>query len=468
MDGTICGRWLLPHPPAAVEAVGGAYREKIAATVGGMEKAAARIAETKPDTVVIITPHGPRFSHHFYTPSQPRVSGDFAAFGAAKPFWGFDCDLELISRLEEAAAKRGLSAGRVDDAEMRRNGLSYDLDHGALVPLTFLAERYRDFRVVPLSLSDVSAMDHYRLGMALREAAEARGGRTAVIASGDLSHKLQSDGPYGYDEAGPAFDRAARKALLGEDLFGLMTLDPAFAERAAQCGLNSYRVLLGTLDGFAFTAEFFSYEGPLGVGYLTGELRQGKPRESFATHFPEAFRAFREERQRRESAPVKLARRAIETYLADGGVIEATAEEKAALDDIACHGLFVSVKIDGHLRGCVGTSREIPGQLCREIIEYAIDTATKDPRFPKMTADEAAAATISVDLLGEAEATDESGLDPKRYGVIVESRDKSALLLPDIAGIDTVEDQLAIARDKAGIHPWRKMSIRRFTVTRYE
>ena len=469
MSGTILGRFLLPHPPAAVAEVGGEYLDKIRKTVAGFETVSQKIAELRPETVIVITPHGPCFSDHFYIHGQKRISGDFSAFGAKKPILAFDNDLPLVEAIAERAKARGLSAGSVDDRIMKEYRLGYDLDHGVTVPLYFIAKACSDFpfKVVAVSLSGCGGREHYLFGIAVREAILRSGRNVVIVAGGDLSHKLREDGPYGFCEEGPAFDAAVKEALLNEDVFGLLSIDPLFKEKAAQCGLDSYRVLLGTLDGFRFLTEIFSYEGPLGVGYLTASLHQGKAAESLWTHYKEKERALLEERQKSESAPVRFARRVLEAYLGDGRRVEADDEESREIDGIPCFGLFVSVKIDGNLRGCIGTVRPIRGNLCEEIAAFAIEAATKDPRFPALTGAELDRAAISVDLLNEPESCEEKDLNPKKYGVIVENRGKTGLLLPDIEGIDRVEDQIAVARDKAHIHPLRKVDLKRFTVTRY-
>jgi AMMECR1 domain-containing protein len=74
---------------------------------------------------------------------------------------------------------------------------------------------------------------------------------------------------------------------------------------------------------------------------------------------------------------------------------------------------------------------------------------------------------LSVDILGPAEPSTRSELDPKRYGVIVSRGGRRGLLLPDLEGVDTVEEQLSIALQKAGIKPDEDYQIERFEVIRY-
>jgi len=130
-------------------------------------------------------------------------------------------------------------------------------------------------------------------------------------------------------------------------------------------------------------------------------------------------------------------------------------------------GVFVSIKKDGHLRGCVGTFSPAQGTVAEEIIANAIKSASEDPRFPPITEDELDSLTISVDVLSAPEDCSEAELDPSRFGVIVQSGWRRGLLLPDLEGVDSVEDQLSIVKRKADIAPGEPVQLSRFTVERH-
>ena len=161
----------------------------------------------------------------------------------------------------------------------------------------------------------------------------------------------------------------------------------------------------------------------------------------------------------------RFARSVIENYIRDGKLIKPSSAPQDLQERKA--GVFVTLKIDGELRGCIGTIEPVRGTIASEISHNAIASATQDPRFPPVTVSELPRLTYSVDVLGEPEAV--SGvddLDPSRYGVIVSSRGRRGLLLPDLEGVDTAEQQVEIARNKAGIPPGAQVSLERFTVTR--
>ncbi len=166
---------------------------------------------------------------------------------------------------------------------------------------------------------------------------------------------------------------------------------------------------------------------------------------------------------------VKLAKRAIEEYVKHGRVIEPPPPEEMTPEMKQEAGVFVSIKKNGQLRGCMGTFLPLCRNVAEEVIRNAITAATEDPRFPPITEDELDELEISVDVLSPPEpVSDLSQLDPKKYGVIVESGWRRGLLLPDLEGVDTVQQQLAIAMAKAGISPGEPVKIYRFTVNRYK
>ncbi|MDD5748973.1 MAG: AmmeMemoRadiSam system protein A [Actinomycetota bacterium] len=168
----------------------------------------------------------------------------------------------------------------------------------------------------------------------------------------------------------------------------------------------------------------------------------------------------------KSSPHVELARRVVESYV--------RGEDPPTLDDVPDElrktraGVFVTIKKRGELRGCIGTIAPIQNSIAEEIRENAISSATRDPRFPPITPDELPELTYSVDVLEESEDIESiEELDPKIYGVIVSSGYRQGLLLPDLEGVDTPEQQVKIAMMKAGIYPGESFRLKRFRVTRH-
>lgn len=166
---------------------------------------------------------------------------------------------------------------------------------------------------------------------------------------------------------------------------------------------------------------------------------------------------------------VRLAAQAIAAYLDEHRTIEPPlslfAEVAEALKPA---GVFVCLKWQDRLRGCIGTTEPMQDTLAAEVIRNAIGAATRDPRFPALERYELEELSITVDVLGPPEAVGGHGdLDHKRYGIILRTGDRHSVLLPDIEGVDSVSEQLAVARHKAGIGPEEPVELLRFEITRY-
>jgi AmmeMemoRadiSam system protein A len=167
--------------------------------------------------------------------------------------------------------------------------------------------------------------------------------------------------------------------------------------------------------------------------------------------------------------PQELARLAVEKYIGERVKLDPPDQPQGVLAGRA--GVFVTLRTrDGHLRGCIGTIEPVEQTVAEEIIQNAISSATRDPRFPPVTSGELPALTYGVDVLSPPEpARGPEDLDPSRFGVIVETLDGSrrGLLLPRIEGIESVDDQWRAIHTKAGIRPGTPVRVERFTVTRY-
>lgn len=166
------------------------------------------------------------------------------------------------------------------------------------------------------------------------------------------------------------------------------------------------------------------------------------------------------------SEHVRLARATIEAYVTGATLPDAFMASEELRSQKA--GAFVSLKKQGALRGCIGTIEPVYSNLAEEIIRNAIQSATADPRFAPVSAAELADLTISVDVLHPAEAIgDPSQLDPRQYGVIVSCGTRKGLLLPNLEGVDTIEDQVSIACQKACIAAGEPLALQRFRVDRF-
>jgi AmmeMemoRadiSam system protein A len=211
-----------------------------------------------------------------------------------------------------------------------------------------------------------------------------------------------------------------------------------------------------------------SYEGPFGVGYGTAIFDlEGESEEDLLKDIRNRERSAVEVRRRGEDAFVSLARKSLEYYVRNGKYLKLP---DGLPDDLLeqRYPVFVSIKKNASLRGCIGATEPTMDNLAREIIHYSVQAGTGDPRFPSVEEDELQDLVYSVDVLMKPEPVeDPSGLDPSVFGVIVQKGHRRGLLLPNLEGVDTVEDQLRIALNKAGIGPDEDYSIQRFKVERH-
>jgi AmmeMemoRadiSam system protein A len=446
---------IAPHPPIMVEAVGGRDSQVTSASAEAMHQAALMLERFAPQTIVIMSPHSPAAQDAFLVETAEHTSGTFDRFGAGGTRLSYSTDVEFARALLAALDSEGI--GSIDRGASRsmESGL---LDHGVLVPMSFLDPAGR-WPIVNLSLSWLPHQLHRRLGQIIAEVAEQLGRRIAFVASGDCSHRLKPGAPAGFSPRAAEFDHSLVQLIEDGDFEGLMHMDPLLVEAAGECGLRSFITLGGVIPDAA--AKVLAYEGPWGVGYMTAIAGSPALLDSLLT--PESGHKGGMAGDT-ESDPVALARRAVNTYVRERRMIEAGKPE-GLLDTQA--GAFVSLHRQHNLRGCIGTIAPTAETLAEEIIHNAIQAATEDPRFPELTAQELQDLEISVDVLHRPEPCTFDELDPARYGVIVTADWRRGLLLPDLEGVDTPEQQIDIAMRKAGIASGERVHLERFLVDRY-
>ncbi len=459
---SVIAAYMVPHPPMIVPEVGQGSERQVEATRKAYMRVAEDIAALQPETVIVSSPHAAMYADYFRLSPGREAEGSFAQFRAPQMRFREKYDEELVKAAERIASAEGFPAGTLGRREA-------ELDHGTMVPLYFIRQVFQDFRLVRIGLSGLPPEDHYRLGQMIRQAVEETGRKAVWVASGDLSHKLQAYGPYGFAPEGPQYDErvmdVCSRAAFGE----LFDFGEAFCEKAAECGHRSFVMMAGALDGMSVEAERLSHEDVTGVGYGICIFRPGEPDPS--RKFLEIRQAQEEKRLTEERSGcdpwVRLAWLSVESYVRD----HRAAEIPDDLPEELLHrraGAFVSIHKQGQLRGCIGTIGPTQSCLAREIAENAVSACSRDPRFDPIRPEELKWLEISVDVLGEPENIDSAEeLDVKRYGVIVSSGRRRGLLLPDLDGVDTPERQVAIARQKAGIGPGEKIELQRFEVVRH-
>ncbi len=472
--------FIVPHPPLAVHEVGKGKENEIEPTLQAYRQVACEIAELKPDTIIVTSPHSILYADYFHISPGSGATGDFGQFGAGQVKLSVSYDEDLAHAIEDLAWKEGIPAGMEGERDPK-------LDHGTMVPLYFVNQKYQDYKLIRIGLSGEPAAMHYRLGQCIRKAAEASGKRVILIASGDLSHKLKESGPYGYAKEGPEFDRQVTEAMQKGDFLAFLNFDPAFCEAAAECGLGSFRIMAGAWAGEAVTSELLSYEGPFGVGYAVASfypIRLDKHASEQAADLTkeqpgiDVLQEYERQQARKieqvrngEDPYASLARKSVEYYVNHQKQMNADIYMGMDLPAELLNtraGAFVSLKKNGQLRGCIGTILPTQATLAEEIVGNGVSACARDPRFLPVTPGELPDLVYSVDVLSEPERIESAEeLDVKRYGVIVTQGNRRGLLLPNLDGVDTIEEQIAIASDKAGIRRGSEVELQRFEVVRH-
>ncbi len=428
MPGVVAGA-LIAHPPILLPQVGGDQSQRVRATLSAAQDLDTRLAQAPADLILFASPHSPMSRTSVLVRRSRRVYGDLGRFRAPQVQLEAEVDLQAARTLVQEASAAGFPLSWTDEDE---------LDHGAVVPL-WLLERTRSGKpFIFFGIAGWPLQQFVDFGTWLQGHLASRS--TVFIASGDLSHRLFPGAPAGYSPEGRVFDELVVDSLRTNRWERIEGLDRGFVEEAGECGLRPLAVLLGAARAAGLASHVLHYEGPFGVGYPVAQFGSAGT-----------------------SGAEQLARAAIEHYIREHEVIEPPVSVPAELRSPSA--AFVTLRRNGELRGCVGSTRPIMPSAAHEIIRSAISAAIRDPRFEQVTLDELPALSIHVQLLDPPEpVAGPAELDPARYGLIVRAEDRQGLLLPGLDGIDTAEHQIAAVCAKAGIDPDTPIELYRFRV----
>ncbi|APV44594.1 hypothetical protein Dform_01266 [Dehalogenimonas formicexedens] len=326
---------------------------------------------------------------------------------------------------------------------LQEDRTAHQNEHAIEVQLPLLQYFKPDLKIVPIILS-VATLEIYReIGGAIAQAIqESEGKKILIVASSDMTH-------YESQETASAKDHRAIEEILKLDEEGL--LNRVVKERISMCGYAPVVTMLTAAKILgAKAAELVRYQTS---GDASGDY-------SAVVGYAGVIVS------RYEMSPlVKLAKATVEAYVTERRVTKPPEELTPEMKERA--GVFVSIKKDGQLRGCIGTFEPTRPNVAEEIIANAISAATRDPRFLPITPQELDRLSISVDVLTKPEPAEFSELDPKKYGVIAECGWRRGLLLPDLEGVDTANEQVSICCQKAGISPNEPITLSTFQVKRY-
>ncbi|MCL2147097.1 MAG: AmmeMemoRadiSam system protein A [Synergistaceae bacterium] len=461
---SITGAFIMPHPPIILPQIGQGEEKKIQKTITSCKEIAHRIAAIMPDTIVITSPHSTMYPDYFQISPGSEAKGDLSKYGVDEEEFQmsveYDCD--FVSTIQSEAAKYGIAAGTFSNEDT-------GLDHGTIVPLSFIHEQYADFKLVRIGLSWLPISDHYVFGECISMAADIMNKNIVFVASGNLSNKGQEANNDEFTIEGIMFDEQITKAMKNGDFLKFLTFDETFTKKAGAYGLRSFIIMAGALDGKDVKSELLSYEGILGVGHGVASFIPCESNENrkFLDIYKKLEKSHLIDIKVTEDEYVKLAKYSIENFIKTGKIADLPHNLP---DEMLLHkaGVFVSLKKHGNLRGCIGTITPVTRNIASEILKNAVNAATKDPRFEPVNITELSEIVYSVDVLSQSEPVSSTdSLNPELYGVLVTSGHKRGLLLPDLEGVDTPEKQIEIACRKAGIIDGEEFNIERFEVTRH-
>lgn len=456
----IIGGVVVPHPPLIVPSVGKGKENEIVDTINSYKSVAKMIKEFEPDTIIMISPHTRSYNDYIVIEDGKEASGDLSQFNASDVKIDVSYDQDFVKLLYEELKKIDFSAGSDNKQE--------SLDHAMMVPLYFINQEYKDYKLVRIGISGLSLVDHYRLGIYIQKVSLKLDKKIFIVASGDLSHKLKKDGPYGLSYEGPIYDKRIMNDLSNGNFLNIMNYEESFLEKAAICGHKGFCILGGIFDGYKLSIDKLSYEGPFGVGY--GVCTYKVVGEDNNTHYLETWKNNKEiEIEEKDKDPyIKLARLSIYNYINNNTIIDIP----DGLDEDMINkksGVFVSIHKEGKLRGCIGTIKSTQDNIALEIIHNAISAAVRDYRFKPIIKEELDELDISVDILSDSEPIESKDeLDVKKYGVIVYNSSKRGLLLPNLDSVTSIDEQIQIALNKAGITKDEDYKMERFEVIRHE
>ncbi len=254
---------ITPHPPLLIPSIGKDSIKKLEKTKAALEQMEKDLYITRPEVLIIISPHGHSFKEAFTLNSNPNYQTDLRAFGDLATKVTFLGENHLSTLIRNGSYNEHLPTTMISEPY---------LDHGASVPLIFLTSHLKNINIIPIGFCDLDWKTHVAFGAMIKEKISEINKRVAVIASGDLSHALLTDAPAGYNAAGPEFDTKIQELLASNNLAGMLQMDPAFVTDAAECGFRSFLILMGILQGVHYTYKSYAYETPFGVGYLTANL----------------------------------------------------------------------------------------------------------------------------------------------------------------------------------------------------
>lgn len=458
---SILASFIVPHPPLIIPNIGKGSEKQVSKTISAYKEIAKQIATLNPETIIISSPHAPMYSDYFYISSSKTLTGNLSNFGAPEISFTEEVDTKLVDEISSLAQKYHFPTSKEIP--------SVPLDHGTMIPLYFIREELPKCLIVVIGLSTLPLITNYQMGTIIKEAINNLNRNVVYIASGDLSHKLQEYGPYGFATEGPIYDKKIMDICRTSNFYEFLTFKSSFLEKAAECGHRSFTIMAGCFDGQEIESQELSHEDITGVGYGICSFypKKTNPSRQFLKKYLKEESLRLEKIRKKSDSYVNLAYQSLEYYFKYNSKMSVPDNIPSEMLS-SKSGVFVSLYKYDTLRGCIGTILPTTKCIAEEIINNALSAAFNDYRFPPLTKEELKWLNISVYILKEPEPISSLDmLDVHKYGIIVTHGLKRGVLLPDLDGVDTIKKQIAIAKEKASIKPNEDCKIERFEVIKH-
>lgn len=253
----------VPHSPLLIPEIGKENIDQLSDTVKAYEELEQELYASQPEVIMLISSHANKRDGAFFTINQnPELKVNFKSFGDLITNLEYENEIGFGYQIKELCE---------NDFEVMMTADEV-LDYGSGVPLYKLTQHLKNVRIVSIGFGDLSYAEHVKFGEMIRRQIESSGKRVAVVASGDLSHKLHKDSPAGYSPRGQEFDQAIIKNLADRNFDNIINLDNELIQEAGECGYRSLLVLLGIMRYIDSDIKKLSYQAPFGIGYLTEQF----------------------------------------------------------------------------------------------------------------------------------------------------------------------------------------------------
>jgi len=250
---------ITPHPPILIPSIGKDNLSQLEKTQKSFLELEGNLYTSKAETLIIISPHGHCQEDAFTMNLNPKFEINFEEFGDFTSKLNLEGDVgnayKIREHLETRAPLQLISQEK--------------LDHGCGVPLYLLTKNIPKLKIIPLYYSNLTLEAHFNFGKLMQREIQVNKDRIAVVASGDLSHRLSKNAPAGYSPKGSKFDNKLIELLQNKKTQSILGMNEKLINEAGECGLRSIIILLGIMNGIEYKPEKLSYEGPFGVGYLS-------------------------------------------------------------------------------------------------------------------------------------------------------------------------------------------------------